>query len=89
MTRRDRPIVDREIAHQPLDDDAADAVVLGERKSALRRELPALDRARIAGDVRHVEVQHGAARAALARAARGPYHDELAELADQCVSRAF
>jgi octaprenyl-diphosphate synthase len=34
-------------------------------------------------------MEAAAARAAVARAARGPYHDELAELADQCVNRAF
>jgi octaprenyl-diphosphate synthase len=34
-------------------------------------------------------MESAAARSALARAARGPFHDELAELADQCVNRAF
>jgi octaprenyl-diphosphate synthase len=33
--------------------------------------------------------ESAAARAALARAARGPCHDELGELADQSVNRAF
>jgi octaprenyl-diphosphate synthase len=34
-------------------------------------------------------VEAAAAQSALARAARGPLHDELAELADHCVNRAF
>jgi len=34
-------------------------------------------------------VEAAAAQAALARAARGAFHDEMAELADHCVNRAF
>ena len=34
-------------------------------------------------------VESAAAQAALARASRGAFHDELAELADHCVNRAF
>jgi octaprenyl-diphosphate synthase len=34
-------------------------------------------------------VESAAAQAALARAARGAYHDELASLADYCVNRAY
>jgi octaprenyl-diphosphate synthase len=34
-------------------------------------------------------IESAASQAALARAARGQFHDELAELADHCVNRAF
>jgi octaprenyl-diphosphate synthase len=34
-------------------------------------------------------VESAAAQAALARASRGAFHDELADLADHCVNRAF
>jgi len=34
-------------------------------------------------------LESAAAQAALARASRGAFHDELAELADHCVNRAF
>jgi octaprenyl-diphosphate synthase len=75
---RDRAFWDRTLGeHNQHESDFAHAVHLIRSSGAAERTL----------ETARIEV--AAAHAALARAARGHFHDELAGLADYCVNRAY
>jgi octaprenyl-diphosphate synthase len=74
---RDRKFWDRVMGERDQHDgDLAHAIHLIRSSGAAERTLEA------------ARVESAAAQSALARAARGAYHDELASLADYCVNRA-
>jgi octaprenyl-diphosphate synthase len=75
---RDRKFWDRTMGERDRHDgDLAHAIHLIRSSGAAERTLEA------------ARVEAAAAQAALGRAARGAFHDELAGLADYCVNRAF
>jgi octaprenyl-diphosphate synthase len=76
---RDRKFWDRVMgaAREQTDSDLAHAIHLIRSSGAAERTL----------ETAHAEA--AAAQAALARAARGAFHDELAGLAEYCVNRAY
>ncbi len=75
---RDRKFWDRVMGdREQHDGDLAHAIHLIRSSGAAERTLEA------------ARVESAAAQSALARAARGAFHDELASLADYCVNRAY
>jgi octaprenyl-diphosphate synthase len=75
---RDRKFWDRVMGEREQhESDLAHAIHLIRSSGAAERTLEA------------ARVESAAAQSALARAARGAYHDELANLADYCVNRAY
>ncbi|HEY7800120.1 MAG TPA: polyprenyl synthetase family protein [Hyphomonadaceae bacterium] len=75
---RDRKFWDRVMGERDQHEgDLAHAIHLIRSSGAAERTLEA------------ARVESAAAQSALARAARGAYHDELASLADYCVNRAY
>jgi octaprenyl-diphosphate synthase len=75
---RDRKFWDRVMGERDQhESDLAHAIHLIRSSGAAERTLEA------------ARVESAAAQSALARAARGAYHDELANLADYCVNRAY
>jgi octaprenyl-diphosphate synthase len=75
---RDRKFWDRVMGEREQHEgDLAHAIHLIRSSGAAERTLEA------------ARVESAAAQSALARAARGAYHDELASLADYCVNRAY
>jgi octaprenyl-diphosphate synthase len=76
---RDRKFWDRVMgaAREQVDSDLAHAIHLIRSSGAADRTLET------------ARLEAAAAQAALARAARGAFHDELSGLADYCVNRAY
>jgi octaprenyl-diphosphate synthase len=75
---RDRKFWDRVMGDRDQHEgDLAHAIHLIRSSGAAERTLEA------------ARIESAAAQSALARAARGAYHDELASLADYCVNRAY